>query len=330
MIWANHVYTHLDGEKETWYPEGHQWKTQQPGRHTCDIEVFRRVTDRLIAAGGNLLLVEMDDSVLCPHRPEIACAGAWTPEQMNAEVKRLKARGLEVVPMVNFSTNHDTWLKDYNRMLGTPTYYDVCRDVIGDLCAIFDRPKYFHIGLDEEISSQSYVQKGLLNFRRGRAYWHDVRFYADCCEKCGARPWMWADQIIDGEKEFAENCPKSIVQSAWYYYDLYEKEPTNRRGFEREHWRSFEKLERAGFDQIPTGTSWVEDKANELTNPPPYRNQFGHLVEHLEGVVSKRHLLGFLQTTWYPLLPGPGCEGRNMTSIEDLEVARKKYEAKAE
>ena len=320
MIWANHVYLNVGGgEKETWYPENHTWKSQGKGKFVCDDDSWRRVTDRLSPAGANLLVVELNDAVVFPRRPELANSSAWSAEKMAAEVRRVRARGVEVVPLVNFAATHDYWLKDYNRMVGTPTYYDVCRDVIRDVCDIFGHPKYFHLGLDEEGMAQIRDFKGIGTFRRGRALWHDIGFYAKCCEKGGSRPWMWADAIAEDEKGFCENVPKSIVQSGWYYWQLFENEPTNRRGFERMHWQIYEKLARGGFDQIPCGSVWTEDKE-------PLPNQLAALIEHVCKVVPKKNLLGFLQTTWEPLIPGAGCEAKNMKALDCLEEARRNYE----
>lgn len=61
---------------------------------------------------------------------------------MRKEVERLRAMGFEVIPKLNFSTSHDVWLGDYSRMISTPTYYRVCRDLIEEVAEVF-KPKYF-------------------------------------------------------------------------------------------------------------------------------------------------------------------------------------------
>ena len=64
----------------------------------------------------------------------------------------------ELIPKLNFSACHDIWLKDYSRMLSTPIYYEVCRDVIQEVCEVF-KPRYFHLGMDEE--DEKHVRKKL-------------------------------------------------------------------------------------------------------------------------------------------------------------------------
>ena len=319
MIWADllHLSVNQWGH-DTWYPEDARgWKASFKDRTPCDDGVWRRITDRLAQVGANMVVIDVGDAVKCPSHPELAVSNAWSAEKMSAEVARLKSIGLEAVPKLNFATTHDHWLHEYGRMVGTPQYYDVCRDMIRDVCDIFAHPRLFHIGMDEELMDQIRVFKGIGTFRRGRAYWHDVKFYATCCEKAGARPWMFSDYVMDYEKEFLANCPKSIVQSVWYYWDKFENEPKD-KWFRRTHWESFARIERGGFDQIPCGSSWTAKGEKEIDN------QIGQLVEHVGKVVSKERILGYLQTSWEYPVPGVN-EEKNMRAIEHIEATIRKH-----
>ena len=318
-IWADLIHLSVnEWGKDTWRAED-GWVSTNRDTICCDDGVWTRVTDRLAQAGGNMALVDVGDAVVCPSHPELAVKGAWSAEKMAAEVKRLKAMGVEAIPKLNFSTTHDHWLRDYGRMIGTPQYYSVVRDLIRDVCDIFGHPRLFHLGLDEELMDQIRGIKGIGTFRRGRAYWYDVRFYADCCEKCGARPWMFCDYIMDYEEEFLANCPKSIVQTAWYYWDKFQDEERNNVWFERMHWKSYEMLEKGRFDQIPCGSTCC-------TKEKPGYNQFDELVKHVGRVVPKERLLGYLQTSWEYLVPGAAGEDENLKAIAHLEAARRNYE----
>ena len=62
----------------------------------------------------------------------------------------LRALGIEPLPKLNFSTCHDAWLGPYSRMVSTPAYYDVCRDLIDEVAELFGGPRFFHLGMDEE------------------------------------------------------------------------------------------------------------------------------------------------------------------------------------
>ena len=324
MIWAQLV--HLSKNQwgaDAWYPESpNGWRDSFSARTVFDEGVWCRVTAHLAAVGATMVVVDVGDAVVMPSHPELAVAGAWTPEKMFAEARRLKEMGLEPIPKLNFATTHDQWLKEYGRMVATPKYYEVCRDVIRDTCEIFGRPRLFHIGLDEELMDQIKAMKNAIGtFRRGKAWWHDVRFYAECCERCGARPWMFSDYAGDFPEEFIANCPKSIVQSAWYYRDLFGDEPTkkgikNYNGFWLKHIRTFDTLHKGGFDQIPCGSSWRKECIEQV-------NTFKRLVEYCESKFSGgNRIMGYLQTAWRGLRPGTGGEDENILAAEQLKEAR--------
>ena len=81
----------------------------------------------------------------------------------------------EPMPKLNFSTCHDSWLKDYHRMVSSQTHYKVVADIIADVCAIFDKPALFHLGFDEEVPVAG---KGLFHavYRQGDLWWHDLLY----------------------------------------------------------------------------------------------------------------------------------------------------------
>ena len=115
-----------------------------------DEGLWREVTGKMQGIGMNRVVIDVGEGIVLPSHPELAVKGSWTPDRMRAELKRLRGLGLEPIPKLNFSTAHDIWLKEYSRMISTPTYYKVCADVIRDVCEIFDRPALFHLGYDEE------------------------------------------------------------------------------------------------------------------------------------------------------------------------------------
>ena len=107
-------------------------------------KAWDEIIDFAVAHGFNSILVDVGDGILYKSHPEISVEGAWTPEFMNAEIKRLNAMGIKVYPKLNFSTAHDTWLGVYSRMVSTPTYYKVVDDLITEVSELFDTPDYFN------------------------------------------------------------------------------------------------------------------------------------------------------------------------------------------
>ena len=145
-----HIGTNL------WYEKGNErggggevWKCPASDDMRFDINLFREYTEHCRECGINTLVLDLADGIVYESHPEIAINGSLTRAELVRELDRLWGMGFEVIPKLNFSTCHDYWLKDYARMVSTKTYYDVCRDIIEEVCEVF-KPKYLHIGYDEE------------------------------------------------------------------------------------------------------------------------------------------------------------------------------------
>ena len=284
----------------------------------CEDAVWGRVMDRLAKSGANFVVIDIGEGLRYPSHPELACKGAWAPEKLAKEVERLRGQGLHPVPKLNFSTMHDQWLGVYNRMVGTQKYYEVCRDVINDVCDVFGSAKLFHVGMDEECMDQKRVFRGYGTFRDEDFWFHDLKFYADVIEKRGKRTWMWSDLLGDWPKGYLSKCPKSIVQSVGYYRDLFNAEPPgNKDWFWRIRVENMRLLSEHGFDQIPTGSTWMSDKCG---------NQFAKLVKWCDRELDPKHVYGYLQTSWEYLVPGRG-EQKNMLAIDHMEQAIKERQS---
>jgi len=156
-----------------------------------DRPLWEQHTLDLREAGVNTLIIDVGEALSYRSHPEIAARGALTHEEMAAEVRRLKDLGFEVIPKLNFSTCHDVWLGDYSRMISTPVYYQVCRDLIEDVCEVF-QPKHFHLGMDEE-NLENQRNQLITIIRQHELWWHDFYYLVECVERCGARAWIWAD-----------------------------------------------------------------------------------------------------------------------------------------
>ncbi len=232
-------------------------------------------------AGVNTLIIDLGEAMRFESHPELAVLGSWTQDQMRAEVEKLKGMGFEVVPKLNFSACHDVWLGEYSRMLSTPMYYQVCADVIHEVCEVF-KPKYFHIGMDEENAA---LQRNFLYCvcRQHELWWHDFYYLVSLVERENARPWIWSDYIWSHEEEFLRKMPKSVLQSNWYYGrcvgDLSEEDQRCLRGFDLLH--------EHGFDQVPTASVWAaRENMEELTQ---------YCYNHN---IKGEHLFGMMQTAW--------------------------------
>lgn len=253
----------------------------------CSIETWRRVTRHMQMRGFNMAVIDLGEGVRYPSHPELAVRGSWSPDQLRAELARLRQMGIEPIPKLNFSTSHDTWLGDYGRMVSTPTYYRVCADLIADVAELFDSPRFFHIGYDEE-NHANQMQYAMAVIRHGELWWNDFFRIVREVERHGMRAWMWSDFYWHHPEEFVRRMPRSVLQSNWYYegeFDLSRTWPTKYR------LEAFAALDRAGFDQVPTSA-----------NSRAAGNAAGN-VAHCRRAVAPERLKGHLMTTWRKLTP---------------------------
>lgn len=279
MIWANllHLSVNIWADRPTGIP-GAEYITAQP-QLRCDKDVWTEVTQRMSDVGMNMVIIDLADGVKYESHPEIACEGAWSVDELKAELVRLRGLGLEPIPKLNFSTAHDIWLGPYSRCVSTPIYYDVCRDLIAETIKIFDNPRFFHLGMDEE-NIMNHTHWEYVVLRQYDLWWHDFNFFVAEAEKGGARPWIWSDYLWDHPERFKEKMSKSIIQSNWYYGKSFSKKlkPV----------ASYIELESEGFDQVPTGSNYSDPE------------NFPRTVSFCKKNISPEHLLGFMQTTWKP------------------------------
>ena len=255
-----------------------------------DEGVWQRLTAHMAEAGMNLVVIDLGEALKYASHPELAVEGSWEIDRFRAELARLRKMGLEPIPKLNFSTAHDAWLKDYSRMVSTPTYYKVCADLVREVIDIFDKPRFFHLGYDEETAGHQ------------RKYLYSVK----TVETAGVRPWIWSDFYWHHPQDFLSRMPKSVLQSNWYYGDTFALDDANKQ---RARVQAYIDLDKAGFDQIPTGSNWSNDV------------NFGRTVEFCEANLSKEHLLGYLTAPWVFTLPK--FEAQNMRAIDQVAAARK-------
>jgi len=286
-----------------WYPDDFDVSRVKKGlpdrKLRCRDEVWRRVTDYAAAKGMNQIVVDVGEGLVFPRRPELAIEGSWSAEKLAAEVDRLHALGLEVIPKLNFSTTHSGWMKHYRRMVSTPEYYRLCEDVLADVYEVFGGPRYIHIGCDEEDDEYHLLRNPTRLYvlaRRGELWKHDFLHLVRTVERLGARAWAWSD-FGWNDPSFMVWCPKSVLLSNWFYDECYggfdlEKNTTE----DHKRLKQFWDLDAAGYDQVPCGTNWVGWKRAEVKAGAD--DVIGSLVKLGRKVISPTRLKGFLMAPW--------------------------------
>lgn len=305
-----------------------------------DDEAWETVIDEAEKAGINMIALDLGEGVHYATHPELSAPDAWTRERVRDEVKRLKERGITLIPKLNFSATHHLWLGEYRRMMSTKPYYDVCRDLIYEVSKLFDNPPYIHIGMDEEGNSEFFGKMEMVSYRQGELIWHDLQFLCDCVRDCGSTPWIWGDLHLNHTEEFNAHVKKgSVLLSPWYYYGFKEGRYTS-----IEYFRTFnddlnhepyltalkgmtymeeggyakEFIEKAknsaldGYEIVPCCSNWARN---------PYNTE--DLVEYFKENAPNDKVLGYMTAPWENM-----CTEQVPTFIEAFKLlkdAREKF-----
>lgn len=277
-----------------------------------DETLWNDLLPHMQARGVNMVVLDLGDAVRYDSHPELAVDNAWSPEKLRAELKKMRALGIEPIPKLNFSTSHDFWLGEYSRMVSTSKYYEVCRDLIREVGELFGTPRFFHIGMDEETCAhQGHFEYTVV--RNGDLWWRDLFFYIDEVEKNGMRTWMWSDYLWHHNELFFQKMPKSVLQSNWYYGDVFENfsaadGPMGQTLVNETYVRAYLELAEKGYDQIPTGSNWGNDVNMEGT------------VEYLSKDMDSTNLLGFMTAPWFITLEE--TRAKHFAAVDQLGRAR--------
>lgn len=265
-----------------------------------DDSLWHDALQKMQQVGVNMVVIDLGDGVEYESHPEISVENAWSIERLKKELKKIRGMGIEPIPKMNFSTCHDRWLGQYRRMVSTPQYYAVCKDLIEEAISIFDTPRFMHLGMDEESWE---VQKNhcYALIRQGDLWWHDFLFFVEQVENNGVRPWIWSDSLWHHPDMFFKKMPKSVVQSNWYYDDKFDKDiPAI---------QSFFDLAEHGYDQIPCGSIWA------------FERNLPEMVKYLDRNIDQCHVLGYLETIWRPTIEKQ--RPRLMKAMEMIAEAKK-------
>jgi hypothetical protein len=256
--------------------------------------------------GLNMVVVDLGNAIQYDSHPEIAVRGAWSPNRLRKELDKMRKMGLEPFPKLNFSTCHDAWLKEYGRIVSTDVYYGVCKDLIEEVILLFDNPRFFHLGMDEEVAEY----QNTFNFavvRQNNLWWADFYFYVGEVERNGSRAWIWSDYGWHHPDLFFRNMPKSVLQSNWYYGSDFESEK------DKSYIKLYRQLEENGYDQIPTSAYYHVAHEKNISST----------VQYCKKIIDSSRLYGFLQTHWMITLE----KNREMLlkGIELMGEAKKGY-----
>ena len=279
-----HIGTNL------WYEPGNNrggkdkvWQSAGSAKMRFDKDLFEEFTAILPFYGINTVVLDLADGIVYNSHPELAIEGSIERAELVSMIERLKGLGLNIIPKINLSTCHDVWLKEYSRMVSTKPYYDVCRDIIDEVCEIFN-PEIVHLGMDEE----NYENQRMYDYaivRQNDLWWHDLYLFVDTVEKNGAKACIWSDYARHRPDEFINKCPKSVVQCPWYYFNQFGEDMNEEC---RIRVAPFKLLDDAGYTVIAGGSNEYFKENVEL------------LHRYCRDNLSEDSYRGIIQTTWAP------------------------------
>ncbi|NLN76889.1 MAG: Tat pathway signal protein [Armatimonadetes bacterium] len=309
MIWGNllHLSYNMWNDRETPELENPNPDTFCNSKLRFDKALWDDLTLKMADSGVNMVVIDLGDGVKYKSHPELAVEGAWSIKELKDELARLRKLGIEPIPKLNFSATHDLWMGRYARMVSTQEYYKVCADLIKECIEIFDKPRLFHLGMDEETFGHQRLMEYIV-IRQYDLWWKDFNFLVEQVEKNGSQAWIWSDYIWNHKDEFLNRMSKSVLQSNWYYNASMESDNPTVQNYVN----SFKFLESSGYDQIPTGSNYY--------NPV----NFVELVKWCKSNLSADRLKGFMQTPWKPTTEK--YREHHYEAIEKIAEARREFE----
>lgn len=282
-----------------------------------DDKLWHDFSEGLAEAGAGFVVLDLGDGVQYESCPEIAVRGAWSTSRLREELDRLRSLGLEPLPKLNFSASHDAWMGDFARKVSTPEYYQFCEALIAEVGQLFDTPRLFHIGMDEETYSHQRTYPYVV-VRQADLWWHDLEFYIDRVERTGARAWMWSDYAWHHPDFFTKVSPK-VLQSNWHYGPNFSGGPEQNRPAPIDFdvaapatYLTYLDLADAGLDHIPTGSTWEAE------------SNFVDTVRFALERLPQDQVLGYLQTDWKNMIAKfADVHARSLTTIRQaVQVLR--------
>ena len=321
MIWANllHLSYNMWGDyvpeecKEIKIPsntceEASLWAYWYRPELIFDENIWDNLLKYMADVGMNMVVIDLGDGIVYESHPEISVKNAWTPARLKNELNKIRKLGIEPIPKLNFSTGHDAWLGEYSKMVSTDTYYSICKELIEEIIMLFEKPRFFHLGMDEEDAANQ-TKRNYIVVRQNDLWWHDLFIFINEIEKFNVRPWIWSDYGWHNSNMFFRKMPKSVLQSNWYYYLNFDIDTLDEA--HKKFVKFYMDLEANGYDQVPTGSN--------------HFNQFNFVrtVEFCKKVIYPSRLKGFMNTAWRPTIEV--CYDKHKEAINQVAGAIKNF-----
>jgi len=189
------------------------WVKQKHLEKRFDLSLALALVDEMATAGLNTLILDVEDAVLYESHPELRRGYSAPMSDYRELVAHARARGLTVVPKLNFAKGvdlHNAWMSPYDEIPDTKPYFDRAMMLVDELVRDLDIG-YFHIGMDEDDRPADLYLQVILRLRRElkkrrlrTVMWADIGH-------------MWAPPRHVKTKAVLPKLPKDIVMMPWTY-----------------------------------------------------------------------------------------------------------------
>lgn len=288
-----------------------------------DMTLWDDAINKMAEQGVNMVIINIEDSILWKSHPEISLKNSWTRERLRKELEKIRALGIEPIPMLNFSAAHDAWIGEYAKMLSTKKYYEVCSNLINEAIDLFGVPRFFHLGMDEETLHHQRRFDHIV-IRKNELWWSDFYFFISEVMRRKVRPWVWSDSAwawYHPESDlFYKMMPKYVLQSNWYYGQEFDASKIDASARAIKQIQTYIDLEKHGYDQMPTGSN-----DGVFYSGGNNANCINNTVEFCSKHISAQRLKGFVQTLWVPTIEK--YRPNILEGITLLGEARRKFES---
>ena len=224
------------------------WGDECLNHLTVDKNSWDKVMDKCAECGLNTVVVDVAEGVQWKSHPELAADNAWSYELIQDEIKKAREKGIELIPKLNFSATHDYWLRDYQKMVSTDTYYKVCKELIEEAYEMFLHPSYIHIGMDEENWKHAKDCEYTV-IRYKNAFVKDFNYLCECVKATGAKVHAWHDAWTYLDDEYQNQLDRDAIPDLWMYYSYLKEHWTpiaNQSKWERDYYET-EFIRRYGY-----------------------------------------------------------------------------------
>jgi len=170
--------------------------------------------EKVVARGRfNMLVLEMKSGLKYASHPELSRRDAWTSEQLQSVLNTARHFGIEVIPALN-SPAHSQWIgKAHPQLLEDETATLLCTqnpetrklisDLYSELWALYDQPRFIHIGHDEIGWRTRHKHETQRCVRcQGTPRWQllteDLLWHHKTLKELGAKPMLWSDMLVKG------------------------------------------------------------------------------------------------------------------------------------